>query len=298
VTYFNGDHGVSLRHPATWRTDQAEQEGVWYRYFLAPPSGGQQRTPVSVTLLAGPFSGTLDDYAERYLAGHQLAKSGDEERQGVTGKSWVFAATNGSTRYRLLLFDLKSKVIGLYAQGDSAGFERESAALDEVWRSLTFERPERYPRRAWAEQRASLGVPDSWRQTRAFSGGGTLLAQYVSPALATDKDRSTVHVSLSVMLEGVADGGGLDAYYLATRQKLGDNFQVVSHASFKGGYVDVMRVETPIAISYVKRYYFADAGRACSLSFEARDDVFPRASRWADYIASTLEFGAVKGAAR
>jgi hypothetical protein len=96
----------------------------------------------------------------------------------------------------------------------------------------------------------------------------------------------------------VADGVGLDAYYLATRQKLGDNFQVVSHASFKGGYVDVMRVETPIAISYVKRYYFADAGRACSLSFEARDDVFPRASRWADYIASTLEFGAVKGAAR
>ena len=54
MTYFNGDHGVSLRHPASWRTDQAEQDGVWYRYFLAPPAGPQNRPPVSVTLLSGP----------------------------------------------------------------------------------------------------------------------------------------------------------------------------------------------------------------------------------------------------
>jgi hypothetical protein len=52
-----------------------------------------------------------------------------------------------------------------------------------------------------------------------------------------------------------------------------------------------MRTETPVAISYVKRFYFARSGRGCSLSFEAREDVFPRASRWADYIASTLTFG-------
>jgi hypothetical protein len=45
-------------------------------------------------------------------------------------------------------------------------------------------------------------------------------------------------------------------------------------------------------MSYIKRYYFADGGRGCSLSFEAREDVFPRAARWADYIASTLRLGA------
>jgi hypothetical protein len=49
-------------------------------------------------------------------------------------------------------------------------------------------------------------------------------------------------------------------------------------------------------MSYVKRFYFAEQGRGCSLSFDARDDVFPRASRWADYIASTLQFGGAKGA--
>jgi hypothetical protein len=118
----------------------------------------------------------------------------------------------------------------------------------------------------------------------------------VSPALATDKGRGvTVHASLSVTLEKVADAGGLEPYYQTTRARLGENFQVVSHAAFKGGYVDVMRIETPLAMSYIKRYYFAEGGRGCSLSFEAREDVFPRASRWADYIASTVRFGDTKG---
>jgi hypothetical protein len=298
VTYFNGDHGVSLRHPGSWRTDQAEQEGVWYRYFLAPPLAAQSRSPVSVTLLAGPATGTLDEYAEKYLAGHTLATTRAEERQGLAGKSWVFASSDGATRYRLLLFGTGEKFVGLYVQGDAAAVEKQAAALEEIWSSLTFERPERYPRREWSAQSASLGIPDSWRETRAFSGGGTLVTQYVSPALATDKDRGTVHASLAVTLEKVEDGGGLEPYYLATRKRLGENFQVVSHASFKGGYVDVMRTETPIAISYIKRFYFAEAGRGCSLSFEAREDVFLRASRWADYIASTLHFGSPAAGAR
>lgn len=293
VTYFNGDHGVSLRHPAGWRTDQAEQDGVWYRYFLAPPARPGAGSPVSATLLSGPAAGTLDEYAQRYLAGHEVSTSGEEQRQGVAGKSWAFAASDGATRYRLLLFQRNDKVLGLYLQGDAAGFAEQAAAIEEIWASLGFERPERYPRREWREQKTSLGIPESWRETRTFSGSGTLLAQYVSPALATDKNKGgTVHASLSVTLEKVADGGGLEPYYLSTREKLGDNFQVVSHAAFKGGYVDVMRIETPVAMSYIKRFYFAEAGRGCSLSFEAREDVFPRASRWADYIASTVRFGA------
>jgi len=296
VTYFNGDHGVSLRHPASWRTDQAEQEGVWYRYFLAPPAGPQNRSPVSVTLLSGPAAGSLDEYAQRYLAGHAPATTRAEERQGVSGKAWLFASTDGATRYHLLLFGLRDRVVGLYVQGDAAAFEKQAAALEEIWSSLTFERPERYPRREWTEHKASLGIPESWRETRAFSGSGTLLAQYVSPALATDKGRGgTVHASLSVTLEKVPAAGGLEPYYQTTRARLGENFQVVSHAAFKGGYVDVMRIETPLAMSYIKRYYFAEAGRGCSLSFEAREDVFPRASRWADYIASTVRFGDTKG---
>jgi hypothetical protein len=296
VTYFNGDHGISVRHPAAWRTDQAEQDGIWYRYFLAPPAGPQNRAPVSVTLLAGPMTVPVETYAQSYLAGHASASSLDEERQGVRGKSWVFASTDGKTRYRLLLLARDGRVVGLFAQGDAVAVERSQATLDEMWASLTIERPELYPSRSWRDFEATIGVPASWRQTREFSGGGTRLVQYASPPLAVDRDRQTVHASLSVTLEPVPGGGGLAEYYEATRRKLGENFPVTSHQAFRGGYVDVMRTETPVAVAYIKRYYFAQGGKGCSLSFEAREDVFPRAARWADYIASTVKLAPAGGA--
>lgn len=288
VTYFNGDHGVSVRHSATWRTDQAEREGVWYRYFLAPGPPGP--APVSVTLLAGTMTVPVDEYARTYLAENTVASTRPEERQGVGGRSWVFASADGKTSYRLLLLARGERVLGLYAQGEAAAAARKAAALDEMFSSLTIERPDLYPVTEFKEQRASLGLPASWRETRRFSGGGTLVANYVSPPLAVDKGQA-VHASLAVTFEAVPEGGGLAEYYEATRRRLGENFQVRSHASFKGGYVDTMRTETPVAASFVKRFYFAEGGRGCSLSFEAREDVFPRASRWADYIVSTLRFG-------
>lgn len=298
VTYFNGDHGVSLRHPASWRTDQAEQDGAWYRYFLAPPEGTPGRPPVSVTLMAGALTVPVEEYAKSYLADHTVASTGPEERQGVAGRSWVFSSADGKNRHRLLLLASGNRVIGLYAQGDAASVEKQAPNLDEMFSSLAVERPDRYPVTAWKDQQASLGIPDSWRETRRFSGGGTLVTSYVSPPLAVDKSGQPVHASLSVTFEEVPEGGGLPEYYEATRRRLGDNFQVTSHSTFRDGYVDVMRTETPVTISYVKRFTFARSGRGCSLSFEAREDVFPRASRWADYIASTLTFGEAGKAAR
>jgi hypothetical protein len=298
VTYFNGDHAVSLRHPAGWTSDQAERDGVWYRYFLARPAAPGGPAPVSVTLLSTATAATLDEYASRYLAGHAAGSSRDEEREGVAGKSWTFASADGQTAYRLLLLGSPGHVVGLYSQAEAAAAEKQRAVLDEVWASFTPERPDRYPVTEWKEHGAALGVPRSWRETRRFAGGETLLVTYASPALAADEGGQTVHASLSVTFEPVSDGGGLAEHYEAGRRKLGDNFQVASHRAFRGGFVDVMRTETPISISWVKRYSFAKDGRGCSLTFEARDDVFPRVERWADFIASTLRFAGAESPAR
>ena len=140
---------MSVRQPASWRSDQAEQEGVWYRYFLAPPAGPQNRAPVTVTLLAGAMAVTVDEYAQTYLAGHTVASTKAEERQGVPGKSWVFSSADGATRYRLLLLALGGRVVGLFAQGDAVAVEKQAAVLDEMWSSLTIERPDRYPVTSW-----------------------------------------------------------------------------------------------------------------------------------------------------
>ena len=245
---------------------------------------------MSVTLLAGALATSVDDYAKSYLSDHAVSASRPEERQGVSGRSWVFASADGKTRYRLLLLAQDGRVAGLYAQGDAVAVEKQAPVLDEMWASFTIERPDRYPVRSWRDFETTLGVPESWRETRRFSGGGTLLVQFASPPLVAEAGH-TVNAALSITLEPVENGGGLREYYDATRRKLGENFMVMSHQAFRGGYVDVMKTETPVAVSFIKRYYFAQAGRGCSLSFEAREDVFSRAARWADYIASTLRLG-------
>jgi hypothetical protein len=287
VTYFS-EQGFSLRHPASWRMGQAEQGGVRYQY-LVPPTAAAQRPPLSVTLVAAAATAPLDEYARNYLANVNVSASRAEERQGASGKSWVFASADGATRGRLLLLALPGRIVGLHAQGDATASHQHAAALDAIWESFTLERPDRYPVHAWKAFGASLGVPDSWKRTQQFSGRGTLLVQFASPPLAVEK-RETLHAALSLTLEP-APPGGLDEYYEATRRKLGDNYVVAGHDVVKDRIVDLMRTETPLAVSYIKRYYYVAGGRACSLSFEAREDVFRNASSWADAIASTLRLG-------
>ena len=292
VTYFDADRGLSVRYPSGWRSDEAEQDGMWYRYFLGPPTGPQRKPAVSVTLLAGPLGMALEDYAQTYLAGNNVASSREESRQGARGKSYMFTSPDGSTRHSLLLLQEESKVYGLYSQGEAPLFERQFPVLDEMARSLTLERPASYGQEREDAFGFSIRIPPSWRETRRFSGGGTLLMQFTSPAMAADKDGQTVHGSLTLTVEPTPAEGGLQAFYKATRTKQGEAFQIVSHAPWKDGYLDVLRSETPIAESRVRRFYRVSGARGYSLTFEAREDVYPRVYRWCDIIADTLKIGA------
>ena len=146
-----------------------------------------------MTILAGPLSSPVEEYAQGYLAGNADATSEDEERQGARGRSWRFSSPDGKTRHRLLLVALGERFWGLYAQGEAAAFQDHVDALEEMWSSLTLERPELYPVQRWERFGVALGVPPSWRETRQFSGRGTLLVQFTSPALSDTggADRST-----------------------------------------------------------------------------------------------------------
>ena len=134
-----------MRYPASWRTDQAEQDGVWYRYFLAPGTGPEKKPAVSVTLLAGPLGVPVEQYAATYLAENKLESSREEERQGTRGRSYAFTSADGGMRYSLLLLAAEQKVYGLYAQGDAAGFAKHADAVAEMQKSFTLERPASWP---------------------------------------------------------------------------------------------------------------------------------------------------------
>jgi len=288
LTYFNGQYGMSLRYPASWRSEEAQQAGVWYRYFLAPPAGPQNRAAVSVTLLVGPLETSVEEYAQSYLAGNAVTATRDESRGGAQGKAYTFASADGANRHSLLLLKDGNRVYGLYAQGEAALFERNAGVLEQMSQSLTLERPTEYPEQRNDKLGFSLRIPASWTQTRSFSGGGTFVSQYRSPALGTDEGSSPVHALLTVTVEPAPEGG-LDGYYEFTREKLGEAYQLLGHVPWQGGYADVMRVETPLSTARVKRYYRVAGERGYSLSFEAREDIYPRVSRWCDYIASTLK---------
>jgi hypothetical protein len=105
LTYFSPEHALTLRYPSSWKAEQAQQDGVWYRYFLAPPTGPERKPAVSVTLIAGPLGVSLDQYAQTYLAGNIVRSSRDEARPGAKGKFYLFASPDGKMRQSLLLLE-------------------------------------------------------------------------------------------------------------------------------------------------------------------------------------------------
>jgi hypothetical protein len=301
LTYISPQFHISIQYAASWRTEEAHQEGVWYRYFLAPTTGASRKSAVSATLLAGPLPGTLDEYAQTYLAGNTLGSTRDERRPGLIGKSYAFTAPGGATRYSLLLLKEQplpagnaARVFGLYCQGDAASFAQYAAALDEMAASVTLERPQDWNEIRVPGAKAALRVPGSWRFLRRTSGQGIRIEQFTSPALGVDKGGQTVHASLTLSVEPAPDG--LDAYYRAVKRTLGPNFAALSHADWKGGYADVLHVETPMASSSIQRFYRVSGGSGYSLICEARDDVYPRAAPWCDLIAASLRVGPEAGA--
>ena len=181
-------------------------------------------------------------------------------------------------------------VYGLYAQGEASAFETQLPVLEEMARSLTLERPALYAEERNDKLGFSLRVPPSWRSTHTFSGGGTFVKQYTSPAFGAEK-KQTVHASLTLTVEPAPGDGSADAYEKATMDKLGEAFVMLSHAPWRDGYVDVLHSETPMAVSRSKRFYRTAGGRGYSLALEARDDIYPRVSRWCDMIAATLKVG-------
>lgn len=292
LTYLNGPQRLSVRYRDGWQITHAEQGGFWYRSFVGPPAPPGNKPAVSVTLLSGPLDRPLDEFArDVYLTDNQVLSSRDEERPWGRGKSWRFQSPGGATRHSLLLLTEAQRVVGLYSQGEAGQFERNLASIEEMEKSLAIERPDLWPERSDTNQGYRIRLPASWRETRRFAGGQSLLVQFTSPPLKADSDGQTVHAALTLTIEKIDGTGDVDAFYNATLKKFGESFAIRSHDRWRGGYVDSMRTETPVAVSHVRRYYLARDGRGYSLAFESRDDVTQRAEPWFDLIASTFELG-------
>lgn len=294
MTYFHAEPALTLRHPASWTARLAEQEGVRYRYFESQPSG-PQRSSVTATLVATRLEIGLEEHVKRVLGAAQVQESRDETRGNARGRRVRAGSPDGKTRHSLLLLVEDGRVFGLHAQGEAAAFAERLGELDGMEASLAVESAQAYPDRRNPEWAFALRVPESWRSGRTFSGGGTYVTQYMSPPLAVDKDGQTVHASLTLTVEPAPADGTVSAFRERSLKKMGDAYQLVDHQDWRDGMLDVLQFETSLAASRSKRFYRTANGRAYGLAFEAREDVFPRVTRWSDLIASTLRVGAEAG---
>lgn len=291
LTYYNGQNRLSVKYPFGWKTESAEQDGIWYRYFLSPPKAHDNRPAISVTLLSGKLEGSLVDYAQLYLAGNPVTSTREEARGNARGRSWRFSSKSGAVQHSLLLIATGDRVHGLYAQGETASFAAAEDVIDEMEHSLNVEVPETYPLVEEATQGYSIRVPPTWTETRRMSGQGISVVQYTSPALGADRNRRTAHASLTITVESLKPGGDLETFYASALAKHGDTFLVLSHEPWRSGYADHVRTETSMATSELRRFYLVLGGKAFTLSFEGRDDVFPAVSSWCEVIAGTFLVG-------
>jgi hypothetical protein len=283
---YHPEGAVSVRYPVGWRVEAERRDGAAYRHFLAPPAGPDRRPAISVTLIAAPLGGSLEDYAQLYLKDKGQAESRPVERQGAKGRSYRYASADGALRFSLLLLQDGPRALGLFGQATAAQFAAHAATLDEMEKSLTLERPELYPEHREAEHGFALRVPPSWRLTRSFAGGAGSLTQFSSPALLADRNGQTAHASFTVTTE--AAGSGLEAFYQSQRDRLGEAYKLFSHEPWGDGFADFMKVETPVAESRIKRFYRVAGGRGYTLSCDGRDDAYPLVARWCEVIASTF----------
>ena len=113
-----------VQYPASWRTDEAEQDGMWYRYFLAPPAGAQNRAR-RFRHAPGRAAARRASRSTRRAIWPATTVSATRPRsaQGVRASPGCSPPGDGKTRYRLLLLAAGGRVAGLYAQGDAVAFE-------------------------------------------------------------------------------------------------------------------------------------------------------------------------------
>ena len=278
---------MSVRYPSGWKSGEGAGEGVWYRTFYSTTAGRDGKPAVSVTLLAGPTGGTLEQYAQSYLKDKTVASARDSTRQGVPARSWRFASADGALRHSLLLLQDAGHVWGLFTQAEAGQFDPHQAVIDEMEKSLTLERPQDYTAYPDARYGFTLKVPPSWRMSTSLTNDTNYLKQFISPSVALDK-KQELGASLTVTAEP-APPGGLDGFHAAVRKRLGETLLVLTSLSWRGGRVEMGRTETPLAVLRVKRYYWVSPTRGYTIACEGREDVFPRVTRWCDVIASTLE---------
>ncbi len=229
-----------------------------------------------------------------YLAGNPVTSTREETRAGAKGRSWRFTSKNGAhAAFPAPHRDRAARVHGLYAQGaDGAlrsGRERHRRDGGEPQHRNARSSTRSFGTRPRATPFESHPPGN---ETRRLSGQGMSVVQYTSPALGAERNRQTVHASLTITVEPLKPGVDLEQFYASAHGQARRHLPRGFPRALADGVTPISsgrRPPWPAPSSVASTR--VDGGKAYTLSFEGRDDVFPRVSPWCDLIASTLMVG-------
>lgn len=292
LSFLDDESGLSFTHPPRWTVGFAEQEGVRYRYLTAPKVG-DDKEPLSVTLIAPTPAASADAVAAAYLSGAFGVVVTPDRGGAVT---WTFKDQAGiSSRLRVAPAG-SGPFIGAWARGSDAAMKRYAARIDALMASLRVENPADWPE----ERLAGMAVraAASWTRGSRLSNATNASMQFRSPPLVVDKGTATIHGFVTLTKEPVPAPGDLEAFFQMVRSRASNTVARLDHAEWPEtpgidrprGYADYLRSGTPLTSTRIRRWIAVKNGVGLTFTCEARADAFERLDPWCRRMAPTVRF--------
>ena len=292
ITVYSPALEVSFPLAQGWTADAAiEQAGFHMQGFTGRSVDVPERPGIRLQILAGPMpDGPLDEVSERFRRELKQERVEDFSLGTFVGKTWYYVSEDEEERSRLMLVDVDDRLYGLYLRGEARTLEAYDDAIERLWSEFAIEQGPYFDVYQAPGGDISIRHPKSWARTQAVAQSGeSLFVGFRSTPLAVEKDGTTVHATLEVMVHRVPGETTVESFYAQRSEELGDNYRLLSHRSLDElGAVSVLyHVQTQLADYLERTIYYVSDGKSFIFKFNARNQVYHAIEPWVDEIIAS-----------
>ena len=292
ITVYSPALEVSFPLAQGWTADAAiEQAGFHMQGFTGRSVDVPEHPGIRLQILAGPMpDGPLDEVSERFRRELKQERVEDFSLGTFVGKTWYYVSEDEEERSRLMLVDVDDRLYGLYLRGEARTLEAYDDAIERLWSEFAIEQGPYFDVYQAPGGDISIRHPKSWARTQAVAQSGeSLFVGFRSTPLAVEKDGTTVHATLEVMVHRVPGETTVESFYAQRSEELGDNYRLLSHRSLDElGAVSVLyHVQTQLADYLERTIYYVSDGKSFIFKFNARNQVYHAIEPWVDEIIAS-----------
>lgn len=288
ITVYSGPIGVSFPLPQGWSADAAlEQAGFQMQTFTGRSVDVADRSGIRVQVMSGPMpDADIERVAERYQRELEVTSESDYALAGFPGKVWTYVSEDGDETAELMLTDVDGTLYGLYLRGETPTVEAYRPALDQMFNDFEVERGRYFDVYEAPGGDVAIHHPKSWQRTQTVANPGeSLFVGFRSPALAVERDGTTVHATLEVTVNRVGPEVTVESFYAARTETLGDTYRLLDHQVLDNGAISTLyHVETQLADYLERTVYAVRDGKSFLFKFNARNRIYHAIEPWIDEI--------------